>query len=267
MGGAIYREKSYICGEYLDVFVFPVYRRPGKRGKKAKPSTAAQAKLNERHSAEKLARQLHANFTPEDCEIGFDYAENPECSEQARRDIQNYIRRLRRLREKNALSPLKYICVTERSGRGRYHHHLTVNGGLDRDEMEKLWGHGRANCHRLQFSESGLTGLARYITKSPVTAKRWNASRNLVDPEPRTNDSRIRSRRRAAALVRDTEDGNPWEAMHPGYRLAEVVPFHNDDNGGIYIFARLYRASGGKTAQHWKRRSVESHDYSIGDTG
>ena len=67
----VYREKKYTCGEYLDVYIYPVFEtgKPGggKREKK-KPSTKAQKKLNQRHREEKLVRLLHANFTPEDLE-------------------------------------------------------------------------------------------------------------------------------------------------------------------------------------------------------
>lgn len=240
----IYREKSYVCGEYLDLYIYPVYRKPGKRSKRAKPTTATQAKLNARHAAEKLTRLFHANFTPEDLELGLSHRVNPESDDEAIRLVANFLRRLRRLRKKLGLPPLKYICVTERSKSGRYHHHVTVNGGIDRDVLESLWGLGYANSRRLQFSENGLTALSRYIVKEPVGGKRWNASRNLIDPEPRTNDSRISSRRRAEELARDPEDRAPWEKLYPEYHLAEVVPFHNDANGGVYLFARMYRRDG-----------------------
>ena len=63
----VYREKKYTCGEYLDVFIYPVFEtgkhRGGKREKR-KPSTEAQKKLNQRHREEKLVRLLRANFTP-----------------------------------------------------------------------------------------------------------------------------------------------------------------------------------------------------------
>ena len=63
--------------------------------------------------------------------------------------------------ELRGLPPLKYIVVTERGKKGgRIHHHITVNGGIDRDELESLWGLGYANSRRLQFTENGLAGLA-----------------------------------------------------------------------------------------------------------
>lgn len=141
--------------------------RPEQRqAEQARPS-AAQAKLNQRHREEKLVRLLHANFTPDDLEIHLTYQQQPESPEEAQRLLRNYIRRVQRARKKQGLPPLKYIAVTEKGSKnGRYHHHVTLSGGMDRDELEKLWGLGYANSRRLQFTESGLAGLGHYIVKS-----------------------------------------------------------------------------------------------------
>lgn len=148
------------------------------------------------------------------------------------------------MRKKAGLPPLKYIVVTERGGKtGRYHHHITINGGLDRDAAEAAWGLGYANSRRLQFTETGLAGLGHYIVKKPVGKKAWNASKNLIDPDPKTRDGRI-SGRRAEELARDTTNNAEYEKLYPGYFLAEAGAFHNDVNGGRYIVARFYRRDG-----------------------
>lgn len=243
---ATYREKKYVCGEYLDVFIYPVFEagtRSGKRAKR-KPSTDAQKKLNERHRKEKLARLLHANFTPEDLEIHLTYRDQPESDEEAARLVRNWIRCVQRRRKKLGLPPLKYIVVTERGKRGgRYHHHVTLSGGMDRDELENMWTHGRANSRRLQFTEEGLAGLAYYITKSSVGKKAWTASKNLVDPEPRTRDGRI-SGKKARELAENIKDNTRFEKLYPGYLMSEASAFHNDVNGGCYLVARFHRADG-----------------------
>lgn len=240
----IYREKRYYCGEYLDVYIFPTYRQSNGRRSRSKPTTAAQKKLNQRHREEKLVRLLHANFTPDDLEIHLTYTVQPESEEEAARNARNYIRRIQRMRKKAGLPPLKYIVVTERGGKtGRYHHHITINGGLDRDAVEAAWGLGYANSRRLQFTETGLAGLGHYIVKKPVGKKAWNASKNLIDPDPKARDGRI-SGRRAEELARDTTNNAEYEKLYPGYFLAEAGAFHNDVNGGRYIVARFYRRDG-----------------------
>ena len=244
----VYREKPYYCGEYLDAFIFPVFETGGYRGgtrTKRKPSTEAQKKLNQRHREEKLVRLLHTNFTPEDLEIHLTYkGAQPESDEEAARNLRNFIRRVQRLRKKQGLPSLKYIAVTERGKRGgRYHHHVTLSGGIDRDELEELWPYGYANSRRLQFTEDGLAGLGHYVVKSPVGKKAWTASKNLVDPEPRTRDGRI-SARKARELFENMQDSTRFEKLYPGYLISSVEAFHNDANGGYYIVARLYKKDG-----------------------
>lgn len=254
----IYREKRYVCGEYLDVYIYPVFeegKRGGSRKRKRKPTSETQKKLNQRHREEKLVRLLHANFTPDDLELHLTYSTQPESDEEAKRELSNFLRRLRRLRQKLGLEPLKYIAVTERGKRGgRYHHHITVNGGIDRDTLESLWGLGYANSRRLQFTENGLAGLGHYITKSPVFSKAWNASKNLIDPEPKTRDGRI-SARAARELAADPTNNAEYERLYPGYFLAEAGAFHNDVIGGEYIVARYYRKDGIFIKPKKKRRA------------
>lgn len=254
-----YREKRYACGEYLDVYIYPVYSqisKAGKRGKR-KASSPAQKKLNQRHREEKLVRLLHANFTPYDLEIHLTYEIQPESPEEAARLVRNFIRRVQRARKRLELPPLKYIVVTERGSKnGRYHHHVTLSGGMDRDELESLWGLGYANSRRLQFTESGLAGLGHYIVKDPVGKKAWCASKNLIDPEPKTRDGRI-SGRQADELARDTTNNAEFEKLYPGYFLSEAGAWHNDINGGRYIVARFYRRDGVFIKPKRKRRQKE----------
>lgn len=255
----VYREKKYACGEYLDVFIYPVFETgkcSGGKRKKRKPSTDAQKKLNQRHREEKLVRLLHANFTPEDLEIHLTYrGKQPESDEEAARLLRNYIRRVQRLRKKMGLPPLKYIAVTERGKRGgRYHHHITINGGIDRDTLESLWDHGYANSRRLQFTEDGLAGLGHYIVKSPVGKKAWTASKNLVDPEPKTRDGRI-SGRKAHELAENIQDNTRFEKLYPGYLMSAAEAFHNDVNGGCYLVARFYKEGGAFIKPEVRRRN------------
>jgi hypothetical protein len=245
----LYREKQYHCGNYLDVDIYPVYKAAGKRRGKAKPTSDVQANLNRRNAEKKLIRLMHTNFTEQDMEIHLTYTDNPQTEEEARRDLQNYIRRLKRMRA--GLPALKYIAITERgtSESCRYHHHITINGGLDRDAAEQAWNKGRANSRRLQFDEYGVAGLACYITKgarNPETKeqiiwkKRWCASKNLQRPVERQNDYRYNARR-----VRDMfaqEDRRAVEQLYPGYLVADIDTLDNEFNNGTYVRLRLYRA-------------------------
>lgn len=240
-----YREKSYRCGGIIYEYIYPVWqvgRSIGKRKKKRKETPEAQKKLNIRHTREKCARLLDNNFTEDDLSVGLSYAEDPDSIEQVRKDWNNFSRKLKRRYEKLGIE-YKYLTVPEVSGRGRFHLHAVISGGLDRDEIEKLWGHGYANTKRLQPDEFGLTALAKYITKATVeeseriSKKAFWHSRNLIDPPPKTNDSKIRSKKQVMELQK--HDAKEWQKLWPGYEAVEIERFHEDEYGYVYLFAKL----------------------------
>lgn len=106
--------------------------------------------------------------------------------EQARKDVRNYLRAVKRMREKAGLPEMKYIYVIEEEGadgeKRRIHVHLMMTGGISREALEEKWGRGYANCDRLQPEEgNGLMELARYFTKLEQEKHRraWSASKNL----------------------------------------------------------------------------------------
>ena len=137
----IYREKIYKCGDYMEVNLYPCFRKSTQRNRKAKPSSELQKKLNEKNAKNKLVRLLNNNFTKKDIafDVSYDDEHHPRSDEEAAKNIQNFLRRLKRYRKKNNLEELKYICVTEKGKRGgRYHHHLVLNGGVDITDLVEI---------------------------------------------------------------------------------------------------------------------------------
>lgn len=240
------REIIYECGDYLDGEIYPVFQAPGKRRKKCKPSSEILARSNQRRAEKRITRIAHANFSREDVALHLTYSQEPESLEEAKRDLQNFLRRVKRARRKAGLLDLKYISCTELGKkRGRVHHHLIINGGLDRDTLEGLWGKGYANSKRLQFNENGITGLTRYMGKDRLTYKRWNQSRNLILPQPKILDgsvSLVAADELAEAIDAGTEAA--WmEERFPGWNLVEAKAWLNEVNRGRYIVYDLARAA------------------------
>lgn len=244
-GRTFNRERVYICGEYLDGDIYPVFQKPGQRRKRCRPTREIQKKLNQRNAKKKLTRIVHTNFTSNDLalHLTYDPAHTPESYEDALRMVQNYLKKLAR-RYKKRGTELKYILSTERGGRGgRIHHHLIINAGLDRDELERLWGHGYANSKRLQFSEDGVSGLTHYITKGDESYKRWSSSTNLVRPEAATSDGSL-SMDEVEALAEDVEDGLAYdwfEQRYPDFELVSCECIRNSMNRGSYIHFEMRR--------------------------
>lgn len=243
------RTAQVVCGDRMEVDVYPVYQPAGKRRRRCRPTSEVQAKLNQRNAAKKLTRLVRANFGEEDIALHLTYrpGQEPETEDDARRDLQNYLRRLKRVYRKEGVD-LRYICTTERGRKnGRVHHHLIVNGGVDRDTLEETWGRGFANSKRLQVEEDDLAALSHYMVKDGTSYKRWSRSRNLVEPEPQIRDNEYNMG--DAEEMRDAIESRSahayFEALYPGWELVEASCTQNGVNRGWYIAVEMRRKRGG----------------------
>ena len=162
------------------------------RAEKAKMSSAAQDRLNRRHSWEKLEQVLSANFTAEDLVITLTYREEdlPADRDAAIRRLRAFIRDLRSQRKAQGL-PTRYIYVTEGlHGDHRIHHHLVLNGtGRDAEAIRALWIWGE-QIEIQPLDDDHYEALAKYLTKEPREVgrpepgkKSWTSSLNLVKPK------------------------------------------------------------------------------------
>ena len=241
-----YRERKHYCGEYLEVEVFPVYNKPKGRGKRNKPTTEVQKKLNRRHTEGRLRRLLHTNFTPSDLfvTLTFDDDTLPETVEDCQRLVQNFLRRLKRRYGKLGIEP-KYIYVMEYGQKhNRLHIHLVLTGGITKEDLAKLWGLGSVSADKLHFDMDGLATLAKYLTKGSETDERptwksWSGSRNLEKPTVTERDGRL-SHRKMADLCLDGGDTNYLETQFDGYEMADfTLDISQDTYGGYYQAAIL----------------------------
>lgn len=231
----------------MDGDIYPVFQPAGKRRKRCNPTKEIQKKLNQKNAEKKLTRLAHLNFTDKDLALHLTYRDDamPASIEESERYLDNFIKRLRRLYKKLGLV-LRYIRATERGAKnGRIHHHLMVTGGVDRDELEELWGNGYANSKRLQFDDRGITDLAHYMVKDRVTYKRWSGSRNLIKPEPEVKDNQF-NMGDIEDIIDLIETKNIWgyfEALYPGYELVDASYIKNDVNLKYYIHFEMRRKS------------------------
>ena len=170
----------YECEEYYSP------RAIGKkynRGQNELLTSEEQKERNLKLARRKLSRLINANFRQGDLFITLTYRSRLS-REEIKKQLRNFLDRLRRWRKKKSLPAIKYIVVTE-SESGREHHHLLVNAmDITLKELTKLWGLGRVMISQLEPG-GDYTGLARYITKENIKEyeKRWSTSRNLLQPK------------------------------------------------------------------------------------
>jgi len=260
------REKKIYCGEdYLEVDIIPRVedeKMPrGKRSRKKRISAPKQKRLNDKNARRYFVQLVNTNFGKGDLHVTATYSDDelPETVEDAEREARNYIRRIDYRRKKEGLPPLKYVlvteCRTEKDGEKpiRVHHHIIMDGALDRDVVESLWSRrkkkgekhrkmiGFVNADRLQPNEYGLEALSRYLMKNPQGKKRWSSSQNLEKPWSRNNDHKY-SKKEVEKAAKNPGDRFYWEKKYPGYWLTECKPVYNDYTGwSIYLKLRRQR--------------------------
>lgn len=242
-----YREKRIYSGKMLEVEIYPISLKEKRksRSKKRKESKIKQKNLNEKNAKKHLVRLLNTNFTDKDISLTLTYDNKnlPKNEDEARRDVVNYIRRLKNYRKRRGLPEIKYVAVieyreAERGKSVRLHHHLIMDGAVDRDTVERLWKKGRCNADRLRADEFGYEGLARYISKDPKGKKRWTQSRNLVQPTVKINDSKY-SRKKVYELFMEKGNARKFEELYPGYLYTDSQTPINDITGtAVYIKMR-----------------------------
>ena len=261
------RLREYICGDHIEADIYPVFQQPGKRREKCLPSSEIRKKQNLRDRIRRLVRILRLNFTPRDYAVHLTYREPPQSVEDANRTLKNYLNRLKRRYKKAGLEP-KYVYTTEYGRKsGRVHHHLVINGGINRGIVEDTWGHGYANADRLQF-EDGLESLARYLTKGAATYRAWTPSRNLVMPEPKMRDGTVTMEEMARILdaIDEKNARQMFEEKYPGYECLDAAYDNNEVNGGVYIRVTMKRKTGKKAAPAPRRAGAVAAFLSGGET-
>ena len=272
--------KKTKSGKLLEVDYYPAWdsgKAVPSRSPKRNRSTAEQLRYNYRQTVKKLIRKVNANFDNTDIFMHLTYIQEyaPKTEEDARKDIVNYLRRvktwraaeLKRLmkapdtetnREKirKLQQPLKYIYVIEKvvyksgkkKGKMNFHFHffITGSGAGDRDRYEKMWKKGvRVNADRFQPETFGPEAAAVYIAKDPEGTRRFACSKNLTKPEARHPSNAHLTRAGLERVAKErVDDAGYWERKHKGYRFLKCYSRYNPYNGCWYASVIMYRTDG-----------------------
>ncbi len=273
------REKRIYCGkEWLEVDIVPVTNMPEVGRVKERKSSIKQQNLNDKNSKRRFVQIANTNFNEEDLHLSLTYDDKhlPMTLEAAERTVHNYLDRVKRRMKKVTGKNLKYMLVTEytpedegESGNGtdegikavRIHHHIIINGGLNREDLELMWSTtrinwkkaaepryrrevdfiGYANCDRLQPNENGIESLVNYINKRKKGCKKWSASQNLEKPKIKKNDHKY-SFRKLREMAQTPEDKEIWRRQYEGYEPTKIEFEYNDYTGwSCYLRLRKVR--------------------------
>jgi hypothetical protein len=215
------------------------------RAAKERMTPERQQQLNTKRAKRRLVLLMENNFRiDEDIHVTLTYRDEPSL-ERCNKDINNFIRRIRRERTKRGLPELKFIFAVGHDKDQRIHVHFVMNGGISRDVIEKKWGKGYANTMRLQDQGKGLQGMANYLYRQNEKARdagervnyhMWRPSRNLKKPQERISDTKV-SNRKVKLIAQNfrTMAKEIMEKVYPDYTLEDGRVFYSDVVDGAYI--------------------------------
>lgn len=256
----VYALKEITAGKQFDIEIYPEFTKMDdvpEEGKLKRDNSKAQKNLNSKNASKHLVRLINANFGVDDIWITLTYSDGqePKDMDEAIRNMQNYINRVNYQRKKMGMPKAKYIYVTEHSpdAKIRWHHHLIMDGLLNRETVEKIWKKGKRNqSRRLEPDEYGLAGMAIYVTKEKDRKKgekRWNSSVGLKKPKerkvhskpPEAGKGRYKPiEKYVKAMVKDREAiEEQLKKWYPNKLFVDSEVYYNDFNGLFYIRARM----------------------------
>ena len=279
--GSTYVMKEIRSGSQLEIEIYPEFAHwkdvPPEGRRRKKDNSIAQRDLNDRNARKTLERLVNTNFGEGDLWITLTYdAEHlPKDMQEATRNVRRYMQRVNYQRKKRSLPPARYVYVTEHNEENeiRWHHHIIMDGAMDRDTVEACWKiRSRNQVRKIVPDDDGLIGMAKYITKDRVRKKnerRWNCSKNLKQPDikkmhtkrPDGSGKKASPRRIKSYVNRILRDHGEIEeickAWHPDYTFAESQIFFNAYNQQYYIRARMHRTR--REIKQYGRSKAEAH--------
>jgi len=231
-----------------------------KRKPRSNPTSEAVRKVNLQNAVWKLTSILNRNFNGNDYHITLTYSGEEPTKEQARKNITNYQRVMKRICDK-AGHEWKWVAVTEYEN-NRIHHHI-VCSGVDLQILKDKWKHGFVNCKMLDASGE-YSNLAEYLIKETektfrlpdsVNRKRYSSSSNIIIPEIRREDVSDRIMNQELKALKgyyiNQDSVRRYEHAVLQVECMEYIQISLDDD------PRLKRWSKGKKARHEKHYKEE----------
>ena len=245
---SVYATKEILSGKQLEIEIYPEFFK-GQAGApvKKKVNKDVQDNLNDKNARKQVNRLIECNFTVNDIWITLTYNQDkrPEDMKSAIKNMQNFIRRINYRRKKLGLSKCRYIYITEHSPDSKipWHHHMIMDGDMDRDIIEECWKLGdRIETKKLVPDENGLVGMANYITKCrEKSQKRWNSSVGLIKPKVTVNHYKFKRKKVHNMVLNQNIIQELMEDTYKNYKYTESEVRHNNFNGYWYIYTRMRR--------------------------
>ncbi len=246
-----YKQKKIYSGKYLEIDIIPTLeeKQISKKGKKVYLTSNKQKNLNDKNARRYFCQLLNTNFSNNDLHITLTYNDYtmPDSYDEANKIAYNYIRRLKNKYKKDN-KELKYVLVTEYTTDEsekeiRVHHHIVLNKIFAENVYTDMWANrkkpiGRAKAYLLDFNETGIEGLAKYLTKNKGQKKRWSCSQNLEKPYIKEKKIKI-SKAKITKLIFDINRKEIWEMENKTYTYTDAKSVFNEITGLWHFYIRM----------------------------
>lgn len=255
-GMYVYIVKTIVSGDVVEKEIYPGWKNRSDipRSNKEKKSRKEQEKLNRKNRIKKAVRMINTNFNEGDLYITLSYEGEVPDKERAKKDVENYLDRIRRWWKKNKPNEeFKYVSVLDflddpsKSKRTRIHHHLIISR-MDRNIAEEKWGKGTANANRLQADNLKFTKVATYIASQAKT--RIGYSKNLKKPTITINRTALTRRKVEQIAINENLHKEYFENNYKDLNFIEADTYISKQYSGVYIHAKFRKRE--KGGSRWK---------------
>lgn len=197
----MYLQKTYRAGKTIEIQKLAIRKHPrSARQKRHSPTPEAMAAYNKKLAERELTRLLDENFHGGDLSIVLTYRKGGRPSQEQAKDYRSKFLRSCRDYFHARGEKLRYVETTAYGERGAIHHHLVISG-IDYRDLQAMWPHGRVIATPLDDT-GNYWRLAHYFVNqlraSPATGeeikgRRWNPSKGLRRPPPKTEVKEART--------------------------------------------------------------------------
>lgn len=243
----VYIVKTITSGKYVEKEIYPLWKCKGNspRGKSQKETNEKMKKHNKINKAKETTRLVNTNFTEEDLYITLSYKGKPPTLERAKKDMRNFLDRIKRWWKKNMpekefkyLFVIDYVDDPDKTKRTRIHHHLIMSG-MDMDVVRNNWTLGRKSVERLQPDEKGFEGVATYMANQSKT--KIGRSRNLKKPKITKSRTSL-SNRKAEKFAADINVHKEFfENKYKDLLFVECQVYKSEEYPGVYIRTKMIK--------------------------
>ena len=188
-------KKTIYAGRLVCAAIYPVatgIMPAAERAGKINATTAAMQRLNFKHSWEKLAAMLAANFSNGDdvVTLTYDDAHYPKDRKKVEADLKAFRKRAKEEWTRRGRGFRMIWSIEQKHGEGRWHVHAVITRATANDGilLLKLWGKGGVYIkHLREERDKNHISLARYMAKESEDRENsrhaWHCTKNCRRPE------------------------------------------------------------------------------------